>query len=429
LDTLAFTYSQLGTDEQSLALNDDALRLAQELFPQGHPQVLRLAIRLALNRLEMGELDVARQSLLGLESDVDELPEDHPTRPYYLRSRSALADAEGDGEAALRLAREAVEAGAKGADRDEYPLRLAQADLGEMLLSMGEYGEAEGLLRESLEWYEERFGLRNLSSLAVRTQLAESLDRQGRTSEAVPVMREVVTTARDWLGEDQPRYAASLINFSTLLGTTGEYEEALEVSLEAQRVLERDPVRNEEALLTLLGNRGKLFFDLGRLEEAEGAYREALGGWLRQPQKRVNELVMRFNLSEVLLLSGQPEAALTEAREARPIMVERTQEDHLFVLVTDGVIGGSLSELGRLQEAQEVLAGAVERSVAALGAGHPLTLDNELYLARNEWRLGRTTQAVERAERVARGRAAALGAENVKTVKAEALAAEWRATR
>ncbi|MEM6701335.1 MAG: serine/threonine-protein kinase [Acidobacteriota bacterium] len=427
LDTLGFTYSQLGLDQQSLALNADALRLAEELRPPGDPLVLRLATRLALNRLEMGELEAARDALLALEGDVDKLPIGHATRPYYLRSRSSLADAEGDGDSALRLAREAVEAGSAGRADDEYPFRLAQSDLGEMLLRMGEYEPAEELLRESLQWYERRFGLRNFSSLVVRTLLAEALDRQGRTAEAIPVMRQVVTTARDWLGEDEPRYAAALANFSTLLGTTGQFEEALEVSLETQRLLERDPVENEGPLLTLLNNRGKLYFDLGRYQEAEGAYRQALAGWLRRPLKNPNELVVRFNLSEVLLLSGRPEAALAEARRARPLMVERTQEDHLFVLVTDGVIGGSLSELGRLKEAERVLERAVERSVAVLGAGHPSTLDNELYLARNEWRLGRRSEALARAERVAEGRGAVFGDEHGETLEAWDLVAEWRA--
>jgi tetratricopeptide (TPR) repeat protein len=123
--------------------------------------------------------------------------------------------------------------------------------------------------------------------------LANALDRKGRTDEAIRHYRQAVRL--------QPRYSEAHNNLGAALLARGRTDEAIEECREATRV---DPM-NAEAH----NNLGRALEVRGRVDEAIAAFREAV-------RVRPTYALGHFNLGRVLHARGQLDEAIAEYRTA-----------------------------------------------------------------------------------------------------------------
>jgi tetratricopeptide (TPR) repeat protein len=113
----------------------------------------------------------------------------------------------------------AVTQGADDATALAVAERLADVDL-----SLGQFEEADPLLREVMAHHGERGD--EVAGSAIGIKLGSSLIRQGRYVEASDLLRTVVEVRGRILGTDHPDTLASLRNLVSALVWSGDYAEA-----------------------------------------------------------------------------------------------------------------------------------------------------------------------------------------------------------
>jgi tetratricopeptide (TPR) repeat protein len=314
-------------------------RLAQDLRWQGDRQSqARIQIARADWWLTQGKLDEAEKTLAPVL--------DSPTLPVSVRigalvtngqiqfDQGRLADAGESSRAALALLSEAGERFGTG----EFELRLMQANV---TTAMGDAVAGEAIYRELAAKVEETYGGNSLILPSVWSNVAITLNQQGRYEEALQVLREWMPRVN---AQDSGRNSIHLImrsNLAVALQQSGDLEAAM-VELEAL----------VEDTSTRLG------------------------------PSHPNTLIARFNRVETLNDAGRNALALGDATELRAVMAQALGEGHPFTLETDDAIGFALTRLGRAPEAETLHRRTILAKGKALGEDNPYTLLSREYLAR-----------------------------------------------
>lgn len=231
-------------------------------------------------------------------------------RPRDPEVLTALADAyarRGRVDDALALLVEAVQLGPDDA--------LARTAYGSVLLAVGRASDAvsqlemaQVLARTHLDWIG-----RDLMR-SILTNLGWAYASVGRESDAIAVLREAAES-----GEID-----ALNNLGSILGRTGQWDEARRV---LERARERDPEDpNVES------NLGWVYANLGRLDEARDLLESAI---LKQPQEPSGH----GNLGWVRLRAGDPAAALTALAVAQSL-----EPKNAWIATLQGIAHARLTE-------------------------------------------------------------------------------------
>lgn len=158
---------------------------------------------------------------------------------------------------------------------------------------------------------------------------ALALHQQGRVAEAEPLYRRVIASA--------PAHADAHHLLAILLAQSGRHQDAEPLS---ERAATLRPCADHWAVL------GTIRRALGATPEAEALLRRALDAAPDHPDAL-------FNLGNLLLDSGRPEAALE-----RFVRLAAVRPNHAAAVVNGGV---ALHRLGRLEEAERAFARVLHR--------------------------------------------------------------------
>ena len=113
----------------------------------------------------------------------------------------------------------------------EHPLTLASiSNLASTLQDQGKYEEAEELYRRAREGYEKALGTNHTETLASTSNLASILQDQGKYEEAEEMYRLARQGYEEALGTNHPHTLASVSNLASILQDQGKYEEAEEMN-------------------------------------------------------------------------------------------------------------------------------------------------------------------------------------------------------
>jgi tetratricopeptide (TPR) repeat protein len=104
---------------------------------------------------------------------------------------------------------------------------------------LGEYGEAEPMLKKLCEWEKEDFGVNHAAYARALNNLAELYRAQGRHDEAEPLHDQAKEIWRTALGEDHPPYATSLNNLGVLYVEQGRLDKVAPLLQGALAILEK----------------------------------------------------------------------------------------------------------------------------------------------------------------------------------------------
>jgi serine/threonine-protein kinase len=235
---------------------------------------------------------------------------------------------------------------------DHEHLVSAAADLAAFLRRSERLDEAETLLRDALAM-RDRLGPKEGSLAMLSDALASTLERKGDYSGAAPWFRQAVDLVRAQRPPDSVNLAIALNNQSDNLVNLGRLDDAIAAQREALaiHIAFFGPDHPDTPTLQV---------GLGRVLRAKGAFAEA-------------EEQFRLGLRDSLRLGP----------------------DHPDIGTRFGYLGTTLTSEGRLDEAEAALRRALAIRRKALGAQHPYVAIsmNELaglYYARHEWKRAET---------------------------------------
>ena len=257
---------------------------ARDLLDQGAKRIDKELASVPVVQASM--LDAMARAYLGLGSydQAKALAE----RSYQLRLKTAgssqpetietlylVADLTrqlGDYAKAEPLFRQVASLRKKTTGEKDLAYAAALGSLGECLYLEDKDGEAESLLRKSLDLYRKLGGDYGAE---VRNYLALTLERRGQYSEALSLLKEAVEIGRRGQGIESPEYAVSLHNLASAMIDQGDLNGA-DARLQTLAI-RRKVLGNDHPMLGLtLNNLGFVLLEKGEPEAAEPFLQEVL---------------------------------------------------------------------------------------------------------------------------------------------------------
>ncbi|KAI9791808.1 MAG: hypothetical protein M1833_001332, partial [Piccolia ochrophora] len=148
----------------------------------------------------------------------------------------------------------------------------------------GAFATSEKLFREALAWAVDNWGPDHSTTLGITHNLSNSLGGQGKTAEAVNMIRDVVEKRKRVLGEEHPETLRSLHNLALRLLEQGRTTESVEllqdVSKKQKRVLGEehpDTLRSLHNLANRLSEQGKTTESVELLQDVIEKRKRVLG--------------------------------------------------------------------------------------------------------------------------------------------------------
>ncbi len=275
--------------------------------------------------------------------------------------------------------------------RAELPAVLDRAAasatrLADALFATGEYLMARDLAGGAADLAAGRLGAEHPAVLAARYRQAGALFRLGAFEASERIHRQVLTARQRLLGDDHP---------DTLTAAFGLSFPVLQL------------------------DRGREGVELLRHAVARRA--EILGAG------HPDTLLARALILEYL--SVEELRAELAADDLSATCARELGTEHEVTLTARHNYAFALWQVGRHQEADELVAGVLADHERERGPLHPFTVSVRMLYARTRFETGHQEQAVELMEAVVAGRAATLGAEHPYTARSLEVLAEFRAGR
>ena len=264
------------------------------------------------------------------------------------------------------------------AERAKREVELAHAtsnnNLGMIHESQGEFVKAEPLLREVLATRKELLGERHPDIAASLNNLAMLLRKQGRLSEAEDLYREALAMNRNLSGNEHDAVAKSLNNLAVLFDAQGRYAEAEPLYQEALGIYRKVLGDNHFEVANALGNLATLALKQGDYAKAESLYDQALTSCPDLSRDGHPTLVnIMSNLGVLLLKRGELGESAALLRHAADKFRIRLGEDHWRVGNTLSHLGECLTKLEQFGEAEQELLEAYRILSRSLGDIHERT--------------------------------------------------------
>ncbi len=357
LQELGHTLASRG-DPEGEALLRQALALHREVLGDHHPAVAANLVQLASPLRVRGELDGAERLLReAVAIDGGAQSEESDESLLRLEALALLLAAKQDFAGALQLFGEHGDKASRRYGRQDPRVATALSNQGAAQLALGNFDEAEPLVREALILRREVLEPNHTLIAISNNNLAMILGRYGQQREAAQLYRNAVEIYSDRLEEGHPWTARSLSNLGMVLRDLqqdAEAEPLLRQALALRRAaLEPGDLQIRRALHKLAG----LLVDQGELDEAEALLAEALS--LQRegdpPGLRGGLADTLVNQAELALRRGQMVRAAQLARRGREELGEDRESHRSRRLWTESSLGLALAGQGRAAEAESLL--------------------------------------------------------------------------
>lgn len=360
---------------QAHAIAEGQRRTLFETAGASDHKALRAQERLAYILQQQRQLDDARSlyrsTLLKRRAILG------PHHPRTLQSKlrlGLLLVAQGRVVEPEHLFRECAEGRELVLGADHLDTLHAQRALGRNLADQGRFAESELLMRRVLAGYE-RVQPDSRHTWSVQYDLGIILVSLGEFADAESMLRDVLKKRRDDLGPDNPSTLESMSGLGALLMNQGRVFDAHDYLTEALS-RQREVLGDQAAdTLTTLEYLARLKSIDGRLFEAESLQREALDGWrFHLGENHPITLRSREAMGLILLHQGDLESAEDDLRLVLSVRRFSLGHGHLDTLGSHHHLGVVLMARGLLEDAESHLSIASEERRAILGAMHLDTL-------------------------------------------------------
>jgi len=266
--------------------------------------------------------------------------------------------------------------------------------VGSTLAAIGQYEEAEPMLRRALEIRESGLGSGDEKTIDSLGDLSSLLLARGRLDEAEPVVREALARAGAEFGPEDERTLRAMQRLGSLLMARARYDEAekqLRAALEGQRKLLGE---SDSQTLRSMNALGLLLNTQGRPGEAEVYLREAMRGFRNEKgDEHPMTLSAINNVGAVLQSQGKLAEAEPFLRESLESSRVTFGEGHPDTLRAAHNLGDLLKQQGKLRDAEPFLMESMNGARVTLGDDHPETMKAVSAVADLLRRQGRLAEA------------------------------------
>ncbi|MBL8829655.1 MAG: tetratricopeptide repeat protein [Planctomycetaceae bacterium] len=254
------------------------------------------------------------------------------------------------------------------------------------LESLGNFKEAEKLMRRAVDKSREEFGEDHSDHSACLTNLAHLLHATNHLTEAEGLVRWALTIDERNFGQNHPTVASRLGNLAALL-QTNRPEQAEPLIRHALEIEEKCFGPDHPSVAIRLNNLAGICRATNRLREAEPLLRRALAIDERNFGPSHPEVATDLNnLASILHTTNQLTESERVFRRALEIDCQIFGLDHPNVARDFNNLAMLLRDTNRISEAEPLLRKALRINERSFGSDHPLVaanLDNLSQLLRN----------------------------------------------
>jgi tetratricopeptide (TPR) repeat protein/predicted Ser/Thr protein kinase len=338
--------------------------------------------------------------------------------------------------------------------------------------SIGEWDEAEGHLRRTLEMVRADSGDGSLATLRAQNDLGEVLLARGRVTDAAPLLESTHGGRVTALGADHPDTLVSLHNLALLRDAQAELlqAEALGNELVERRTRALGPeadgtLRSRANLADVQRQLGKREDALRNLDAVVAVRLERLGpehpdtlsarqsralilrvsGKLADAQAELDAIMpvmqavlgeshadtvsARHSAASIRRDSGDVAGAANEFRALALVLESSLGPDHVRTLIVRNDLAAALEMQGQLEEAEAIGRDVLERYRRTLGESAPRTMTATNNLGYVYWAMGRHEDAERHWSIAADGFEKAVGPDHANTIGAKAAVARAMVAR
>jgi tetratricopeptide (TPR) repeat protein len=340
-------------------LNNGAGRITRELRNQPALQATLLDT-IGTVYLGLGQPDDARPLIEQGLSIRRRLAAESADVARSLYSLNRVYEQKSDWTTAEALARESLAINRKLSGETSLDTAGSLCALGFVLQAKGEPGAAEQYFEKCLKIRTDRLGRNDERVAAPLDNLALIAQQRSDYARAEQLLREALAIARNRLGEDHPQYIFYLRHLAEVMFDRGEVQTAETLYRQSldlyRRVFGNDHAETVDAMSSL----GNFLIETGRLDEAQDILQSVLETDRRlRPQHSYvgNDLE---NLGRLAFRRRQFAAASDYFRDALTIYTATFPSGSGFIATTATMLGRSLLELGRTNEAELALIKALD---------------------------------------------------------------------
>ena len=258
----------------------------------------------------------------------------------------------------------------------EHPKTVESMNrLADTLNGEGRRTDAQKLYETAFEIRRRGLGPNDPGTLQSMNYLAVILVQQGRYREAVTLHRKILEIRRRILGPNHPDTLTSMDNLGNTLGDDGRYPEAEALEREALQIRRRILGPEHPQSLTALHHLADTLYEEGRYQEAEKLHREELDSCRRVlGSEHPNTLNAMIALANTLDDQKRYVDAEILDREAIDIQRRVLGKEHPDTLLAMSNLAGIFCDERRYAEAEEMQREVIGIRTAVLGPEHPHTL-------------------------------------------------------
>ena len=348
----------LGTVQANFGRPEPAEKLFEASFAARRD--LEVLVRWANARLELGDVDGAAE--LFEQAHADRTSMRPAMQAFHGASYAQLEVMQSDLERARTLAEEAAGVAPAGSVDEVY----AVDTLAQVMFHLGDMARAAEVGRRALDAAIAYYGEPHLQVATSRNNLALFVGRLGRDAEALALLEQATKDFEQLLGPDDPRLATSLSNLANRRSEQGQLVSAMEAHANALRLTRLHYGDDHSWVGLIIGYRGQTLQRMGRFEEAEREFTQALAALEDAPQYRGR--VGLANAANHVAL-GQPDkarAAWVVAAEDIAASHPENHPRHLRVRELDALIALTAGELDAAEAEIDGLTAAEQADVESL---------------------------------------------------------------
>lgn len=330
--TIGKAYSHLGRRDEAAEQLERALQLYQSRLDPHDQEVLMCRMEVVANEMDRSDFDTVEPEL----------------RELLALQRRVLGD-------------------------DHEQTMASINNLGVGLLKQGRLDEAEPVFEEALERRLRVLGEQNEHTATTMNNLGVLYSDLGRRDESAAMLERAFPVLRQRSGDHHPQTLQTLANLGVLRFQLGEYDRAVEFLEEARRLHTEVLGPGHADTLAVSSNLAAVYNRTGRPEDGESLLRETLTAQTDAlGENHFNTLITRMNLAK----ADYDRADYTRAETEYTDLVERFAKfhpDHFIGVIIQTMLGRTLTNLERYDEAEKVLTGAHEQMHAMFGPEDPRT--------------------------------------------------------
>lgn len=330
---LADNLRVLGRTDEAMPHYERAVSARRVLFGEDSVELAQTLNNMALGLIRLADYPRAEE-LLERVLDIrrQELGE-HVLVAQSLHNLTLIASRQGDYRGAVARGRETLVLKSRVMPPDDPSTGRTMLLLAGPVQKLGDYDEAEQLLRRALAIIRNAWDETHVDVLGAQGDLAYVRHLQGDWVAAEARQREILARKREHLGQDHREVAITLDALGRQLQARGDQAGAETLFRDSLALRTRSHPENHPSVATAQRRLGGLLLDQGRIEEAEPLLQSALT--IRRqalPPTHPDIADSLLPVAELLLDQGSPQAATHHAEEGLSILRGALPADHVRIV-------------------------------------------------------------------------------------------------